>query len=167
MPVLPLEDFVRRRTLHHDDGFLGHSEVVGESFVHAHVTLLGPFDAVPDQTKVGAVLRGVRAFDYRLAELDVFPNGIIHAVPSPSEGFSSLTTALRTAFPAVLPYRGQFPVRPHVTLEALSEQVTLAKVREWTSRVLPTSATAEAVDLVWYESGNTRLVQRWRLANPG
>lgn len=161
MPAL--EGFVRSRTQHHDPGFLGQPGPAGEPFVHAHVTLLAPFDSLPDEVAVTQVLARHRAFDYVLRRLAVFGNGIIHARPEPEDHFRRLTADLRTAFPGVLPYRGLHPVAPHVTLEAQAPGVDLPTVRQWTSRVLPARTRAEAVDLVWYESGSTRLLRRWRL----
>lgn len=174
LPVRALESFVRERTAHHDAGFLGRSEVPGEDFVHAHITLLGPFDEMPESNRVARALAPFHpAADaerptVQLARIETFPNGIIHAVPEPDEPLRAMTAALCDEFVGVLPYRGEFGVRPHVTLEARAtgpdgERVDEQWVREWTRRVLPAFVAIEEVDLVWYESRNTRLVSRWRL----
>lgn len=163
VPVPQLEDFVRQRTAHYDPGFLGSSRVDGQQHVHAHVTALAPFTQPPDAASVRRLAARVAAFEYVLRRVDVFPNGIIHAVPEPDEAFRALTGALRELFPEVVPYGGLHDVNPHVTLDAVGPGVDLSWVRERTNRVLPCSSRAEVLDLVWYEQGNTRLLERFPL----
>ena len=167
LPVPALEDFVRERTAHYDAGFLGRSQLPGQDFVHAHVTLLGPFDALPDPARVAAALAGLGPTRFWLRRVDVFGNGIIHAVPEPERQLRRLTGTLRRAFPQVVPYRGEFPVRHHLTLDAVGPGVDRDWVAERTSRVLPVLVEAGHVDLVWYESGSTRLVERFALRAAG
>ncbi|GAA1393443.1 2'-5' RNA ligase family protein [Luteococcus peritonei] len=163
LPVPPLEDFVRGGTSHYDPSFLGQPGPAGESFVHAHLTLLGPFDVLPASERVRRALQGHGPVRFWLRRLDTFPNGIIHAVPEPDDGARGLTAVLRREFPEVLPYRGEFPVRPHVTLDAVGPGIDEDWVRTATSRVLPVLVVADRVDLVWYESGGTRLVETFSL----
>ncbi|MFZ2260061.1 2'-5' RNA ligase superfamily protein [Luteococcus japonicus] len=164
VPVPELEDFVRERTAHYDTGFLGASEVPGQCHVHAHVTALGPFLSPPDVRIVRGIAARTAAFGHTLSRIEVFPDGIIHAVPEPKAPFRALTAALREAFPEVIPYGGLHEVNPHVTLDAVGPGVDVEWVRECLSRVLPCSSRAEALDLVWYEQGNTRLMERFALA---
>ena len=45
-------------------------------------------------------------FDFTLAQLDTFPNGIVHLLPEPAEPFADLTARLWAAFPQCPPYAG-------------------------------------------------------------
>ena len=75
-----------------------------------------------------------------------------------------MTATAQDAFGGVKPYRGQFDVSPHVTLDAVAEGVDADTVAAQLSDVLPLAFRAEVVDLVWYEQGATRLVARIDLA---
>ena len=94
----------------------------------APVTALGPFLPEPDAEAAATVARivaGTTAFDFTLARVATFPNGIIHLVPEPDDSFRELTRRLAEAFPQCPPYAGQFAdVRPHLTLDARSDAVT-------------------------------------------
>lgn len=159
VPVPPLEPFVRVRYEVHDPSLVG----AGESFVHAHVTVIGPFDELPAADQVARLARRLRPFDARLDGVRTFPNGIIHAPAAPAQHFEEFTRAACEAFPGVLPYRGHFEVTPHVTLEAVAPGVDEQVVAAWLEGVLPGAFRADALDLVWYEQGNSHLVQRHRL----
>lgn len=63
VPVPALEGFVRSRTAHYDPGFLGVSEIEGEPFVHAHITVLAPFASPPDRDRVAQGLAGTAPFE--------------------------------------------------------------------------------------------------------
>ncbi|GAB2480724.1 hypothetical protein GCM10027030_13460 [Luteococcus sediminum] len=164
LPVPALEDFVRSRTDHYDPGFLGTSDVADTDFVHAHITVLAPFASLPDLALVAEGLFGTAPFEVTLGTAELFPNGLVHSRPEPEDALRALTARMCTLFPDVVPYGGLHRPVPHLTLDALGPGVSLASVREWTSRVLPCSSRIEAVDLVWYESGNTRLCHRWWLS---
>lgn len=164
VPVPALEGFVRSRTAHYDPGFLGTSEVPGEDFVHAHITVLAPFASLPDQDQVAEGLDGIAPFEVRLDRAERFPNGLLHSPPVPEDGLRAMTRRMRRLFPEVTPYEGRYRPAPHLTLDAEGPGVSLELVREWTSRVLPCPTRIEAVDLVWYESGSTRLCHRWWLS---
>ena len=110
VPVPELEPFVRQRHEHYDADFVS----ANPAFVHAHITVLGPFLAPEDvdarvRSTIDQIARSVGGFDYRLEQIDVFPNGVIHLVPDPFEPFRSLTAELFTAFPSCPPYGGRFP----------------------------------------------------------
>ncbi len=85
VPVPELEPFVRARTGHYDTDYLS----TDPGFVHAHVTALAPFLDGADLTaevldKVAEIASTTRHFDFTLAELDTFPNGIVHLLPEPT-----------------------------------------------------------------------------------
>lgn len=52
---------------------------------------------------------------------------------------------------------------PHLTLDRLAPDVTLASTRELLADAIPVSCRAEAIELVWYESGNCHLIRRFAL----
>jgi 2'-5' RNA ligase len=161
VPVPELEGFVRSRTAHYDADYVS----ADPAFMHAHITALGPFlEEVGAEAwaAVAAIAGDIRPFDFTLARLDTFPNGIIHLVPEPSDPFRSLTARLAAAFPECPPYGGEFDdVRPHLTLDLASDTVTEASTRA--SLRLPVRARARRLDLAWYEPGNCHVVDSWRL----
>ena len=68
------------------------------------------------------IVAGTTAFDFTLARVATFPNGIITWSPT-GRLFRELTRRLaEEAFPQCPPYAGQFAdVRPHLTLDARSD----------------------------------------------
>lgn len=164
VPVPPLEEFVRLRTVHYDTDYLSPDP----AFTHAHVTALGPFldhlDRAAEEV-VEAIARTTDPFDFTLAVIDTFPNGIIHLVPDPVAPFRELTGRLVAAFPQCPPYDGKFgDVRPHLTLDARSGDVTERSTRELLGATIPAVARAERLDLAWYDAGNCHLVRSWPFA---
>lgn len=161
VPVPALEQFVRSRTAHYDTDYLSRDP----AFVHAHVTVLGPFlDVVDDQAAatVAAIAAKVEPFSIVLERVETFPNGIIHLVPELDEPFRELTRLLWAAYPQCPPYRGEFAdVRPHLTLDALGEHVTQESTRA--ALDLPAYDVAERIDLAWYAPGGCRVLRSWPL----
>nr|WP_253945116.1 2'-5' RNA ligase family protein [Nocardioides sp. zg-DK7169] len=176
-----MERFVRARTRHHDPAYLSPDP----AHVHAHVTVLGPFlpevgDGVGDdvRARVGAVAAAVAPFDFRLARLATFPNGIIHLVPEPDTGFRELTARLVEAFPQCAPYDGAFgsleALQPHLTLdlrvsepgEVVTEESTRALLDTLLDEPLPLECRADRVDLAWYEQDRCGTLASWRLGAP-
>lgn len=165
VPVPELEPFVRSRTEHYDTDWLS----ADPSFVHAHVTALGPF--LPRNELHASTLASVTRiasetgpFEFKLSVIDTFPNGIIHLVPEPEDPFRTLTARLWAAFPDCPPYAGEFgDVRPHLTLDARSEDVSEASTRELLGGLVPVRCVAERLDLAWYEAGDCHLVRSWAL----
>ena len=167
VPVPQLERYVRARTEHYDPAYVS----ADPAFVHAHVTVLGPFLA-PDEIDHNAVrlidqiTSATAPFVFTLSRLATFPNGIVHLLPEPAGPFRRLTAALWDAFPTCPPYAGAFPeVVPHLTLDALSADVTAESAREAVSPWTPARCRAERVDLAWYEPGGCRVVRSWRLGS--
>ena len=165
VPVPELEPFVLARTRHYDTDYVS----ADPRFVHAHVTALGPFLDVDDLTDdalgvVGGIAAATASFEYALERVATFPNGIVHLLPDPSEAFAALTASLWRAFPQCPPYAGAFAdVVPHLTLDALSDDVTEASSRALVSAHVPVTCRAEQLDLAWYEPGACRVLHSWRL----
>ena len=162
MPAL--EEWVRARTAHYDEGFVS----VDPRFGHAHITALGPFDPDPSETvlaTVAALAGATTPIRVRLAELGRFPNGIIHLVPDPADGLRDLTRRLVAAFPAHPPYGGEFgdDVQPHLTVDAASDTVSLATTAELLRDVVPVEVVLDRVQLAWWESGNCHVMEEWSL----
>lgn len=166
VPVPPLEDWVRARTAHYDASFVSDDP----TFAHAHVTVLAPWIAAPsdeDLAQVGRLLAGVRPFAVELADVAVFPDGLVHAVPDPDAGLRTLTALLAEAFPDHPPYGGRFDATggptPHVTLDRLGPGVTLDWVRAEVAPLLPAPLRVDRVDLQWWGNHSCRRVHSWRL----
>jgi 2'-5' RNA ligase len=87
--------------------------------VPAHITILFPFapaDEV-DEGAVGDLLAAQAAFDFQLASVEHFDDGVTYLAPVPSEPFAALTQAVARRFPACPPYEGMFEtVIPHLTV---------------------------------------------------
>lgn len=156
--VPPLEDWVRERTAHYDPGFVSDDP----GFAHAHVTVLAPFPARA-LDEAAAVASVVAPFDFTLSRVAVFPDGVVHLVPEPDDGFRALTNAARRLLPDVAPYWGRFDPVPHVTLDRLGPGVTRATVSDAVAHLLPARARAEELLLTWWESGGCRVLARFGL----
>lgn len=164
VPVPQLEPFVRSRWEHYDPALVS----ADPAFTHAHVTLLAPFLPRPtdeDLAVVGSIVAGTEPFAFELADVAVFPDGIVHLRPEPAAPFARLTARLWEAFPQCPPYAGRYAdVEPHLTLDLLSAAVTVAGTRAALDDVLPVTGTADRVELHWYESGNCHVRRVWPLA---
>ena len=165
LPVPAREDWVVARTRHSDAAFVSDDPRFG----HAHITALGPFhpDPAPEVlAEVGRIAARTVAPTVRLAELDQFPNGIIHLRPDPDDALRALTAALVSSFPAFSPYEGRFghDVVPHLTLDAASPAVSLASTRTLLGDLVPLTCRLDELQLAWWESGRCRVLHRWTLA---
>lgn len=160
VPVPALESFVRERVARYDAGYVSADPV----FVHAHVTALGPFLPRLDEAAAAAVadvLASVEPFDFALRRVATFPNGIIHLLPEPDDGFRELTSRMWEAFPGCPPYAGEFDPVPHLTLDAVSAEVSEDSVRA--ALATPYGCRAERVDLAWWEPDNCHVMASWPL----
>lgn len=158
IPVPQLEPFVRARTGFYDPGFVS----ADPRFCHAHITLLAPFFELPGTEAVGRVVASMRAFDFRLADFGIFRGGLVHLRPQPQAPFRRAITALIEAFPQVTPYGGPNP-EPHLSLDVLSDSVSLRSTRRLVGGLVPADCRAEYVDLCWYESQHCAVLERWTL----
>lgn len=165
LPVPALEEWVRVRTAHYDDGFVS----ADPRFGHAHITALGPFDPDPPPealVRIGDLAAATPPIPVRLADLAQFPNGIIHVVPDPDGALRDLTARLVAAFPAWPPYGGEFDdVTPHLTVDAASDEVDLASTASLLRDVLPVDVVLDRLQLAWWESGGCRVLEEWQLGD--
>lgn len=166
VPVPELEDFVRARTAHYDTDYLS----ADPAFTHAHVTVLGPFVPVLDEATAGriaAIAQETAPFDFVLERLGTFPNGIVHLLPDPAGPFRALTRRFVAEFPGFPPYAGAFPdPTPHLTLDALSAEVSEASTHALLGPNVPVRCRAGRLDLAWYDAGSCHVVRSWRLGLP-
>ncbi len=164
LPVPALEEWVRTRTAHYDEGFVS----ADPRFGHAHITALGPFDRDPPddaRSTIDAIAGSTPRITVRLARLGRFPNGIIHLVPDPAHELRDLTRRLVEAFPDHPPYGGEFgdDVQPHLTVDAASDTVDLASTAGLLRDVVPVDVVLDRLQLAWWESGNCHVVAEWPL----
>ena len=164
LPVPELEEWVRARTAHYDAGFVSDDPRFG----HAHITALGPFDPDPSPEVLATVARiaaTTAPVAVRLADLAQFPNGIIHLVPDPASRLRDLTSRCVAAFPGHPPYGGEFgdDVRPHLTVDAASEEVSLASTAALLADVVPVEVVLDTLQLAWWESGRCHVMAQWPL----
>lgn len=165
LPVPALEDWVRERTRHYDDGFVS----ADPHFGHAHITALAPFAPAPtpEQLAVIADIATTTApITVRLDEIGQFSDGIIHLRPVPDHPLRALTDALVAAFPQYPPYGRRFGPHPtpHVTLDAASEQVSIESTRRLLAALVPVTCTLTELQLAWWESDRCHVMDRWDLA---
>lgn len=163
LPVPALEEWVRARTAHYDTSFVS----TDPRFGHAHITALGPFDPTPTSVTL-ATIQGLAAATApvrtRLEAIAQFPNGIIHLVPDPADPLSDLTQRLVTAFPEHPPYGGAYDdVRPHLTVDAASADVSIATTAALLRDVVPVDVVLDRLQLAWWESGNCHVMGEWAL----
>ncbi|GAA1904858.1 hypothetical protein GCM10009737_01920 [Nocardioides lentus] len=166
VPVPRLEPYVVERTRHHDASFLSDDP----GFVHAHITLLAPWLDAPttcDLDVVARIVAAAPAFGFVLEDVRAFPDGTLHLPPSPSGPFAALTAELAAAFPSCPPYAGRHRPVPHLTVDRISEGVTLAGTRRALGRLLPAVCRAERVALQWYANHGCRTVAEWELGRGG
>ena len=167
VPVPALGAFVRARTAHYDPAYLAEDPRFGQ----AHVTVLGPWLRSPvpeDLAVIGALAAGTACFDYGLAQLGTFPNGVIHLLPDPLGPFTALTAAVVERFPDHPPYGGMFPDPvPHVTLDAVGPGVDEAAVALMLGDLVPVTCRAESIQLQWWQAGACRVLQEWPLGGTG
>ena len=164
LPVPALEEWVRARTAHYDEGFVS----TDPRFGHAHITALGPFDPDPSEkalSTVAEIAEHTGKVRTKLERLGQFPNGIIHLVPDPADELRELTQRLMEAFPEHPPYGGEFDhVRPHLTVDAASDAVSLASTAHLLRDVVPVDVVLDRLQLAWWESGRCHVRGEWALA---
>jgi hypothetical protein len=171
VPVPALDDWVRERTRGHDPAWVS----TDPGFVHAHVTVLGPWLPAPtdgDLDRVAALLSAVPAFDAELADAAVFPDGLVHLRPEPVGAFTSLTSLLAAAYPQCPPYEGRYAdVVPHLSLDQVGARgaagpVTREQVLADVAPLLPARTRVDRVDLQWWQADGCRLLRSFPLAPP-
>lgn len=163
VPVPELEAFVRGRWEHYDADWVSPDP----AFTHAHITVLAPFLPVPsdaDLDRLGEIAAGTPPVDFRLDELHVFPDGVIHLRPEPSAPFTALTDRVWEASPSCPPYGGRYDdLTPHLTLDLAAGPVTVASTRDLLGAAVPVRCRADRLELHWYVAGGCRVHHTWPL----
>ena len=161
VPVPELGDFVRDRTQRYDKSFAS----AGPDFGQAHLTLLGPWLPEPttaDLDVVAKVVHSEPACAFELIEVRQFPNGVVYLAPQPERPFRRLTEALADAFPQTPPYAGEFPdTVPHLTLDHALTGASASTIAD--ELTLPIEATADQVQLQWWDNHDCHVRHSWRL----
>ncbi|WP_456697131.1 2'-5' RNA ligase family protein [Aeromicrobium sp. P5_D10] len=162
VPVPELDAYVRARTRHYDAAY----EAADPEFGQAHITLLGPWRRAPSAADIDLVsdfARRAEPFEFSLADVAVFPDGIIHLLTDPEERFAAMTAELVELFPDHQPYEGRSPdVVPHLTLDAVGPGVGIDSVRESLTGLVPARCRAEEVQLQWWQAGACHVQRSWR-----
>ncbi|MDP3890867.1 2'-5' RNA ligase family protein [Nocardioides sp.] len=161
VPVPELEAFVRQRWEHYDPAWVS----TDTAFTHAHITVLAPFlphTSRTDLDRLGEIAAGMLPIDFRLDEVHVFPDGVIHLRPEPCGPFEALTRLAWESFPACPPYGGRYDVvTPHLTLDLAAGPVTVASTRTLLGDAVPVRCRAERLELHWYAAGGCRVQHSW------
>ncbi|RXW33030.1 2'-5' RNA ligase family protein [Propioniciclava flava] len=150
--VPALEGWIRERTAFYDASFLS----ADPRFAHAHITILAP--CPPDLTLLTRVAATVAPFDFTLRRCGQFPDGTIHLIPEPADGFTALTAAARAAAPHIRPYWGRAEPAPHLTLDRTGPGVSVASTLSSLADVVPARGRAEELLLTWWESDRCRVL---------
>ena len=163
VPVPALDEVVKERTAFYDASFVA----ADPDFVHAHITLLGPWAERPsaaDLDRVARIAHTFGPFSVKLAEVSEFPDGVIYLHPEPDRQLRKLTSRLVAAFPQFPPYGGQYTdVVPHLTLDRRSTTVTLATVSASVHHLLPLTVTVDRIDLQWWANHACQRLHTWPL----
>jgi hypothetical protein len=162
-PVPELDPWVRERTRHYDASFVS----ADPDFVHAHITVLGPWVPEPcaaDLDRVAEVLDGVEPIEVTLGAVHAFPDGLLHLRPVPEEPIRDLTARLAEAFPEHPPYAGVYPdPTPHLTLDQAAPGITAHTVSQHLGETLPVAVRLDRLDLQLWANHGCRLLHSWPL----
>lgn len=137
-----------------DRGFTGHQT----RGIPYHLTLgsRAPEDEAGQAERLGALCRGIPAFDLRLGHLGLFGQTVLFLSPNPNE---ELLALLRTFFPEC--GKGDHDWSPHITL-LMDEAESIGKALPVAAEAFePFCARVEAVSL--YAFFPKRLIRRCAL----
>lgn len=125
--------------------------------VPAHITILSPF-AAPDDVDEDALAELVAAhaaFDFELASLEHFDDGVAYLAPVPPAPFTALIRAVAERWPDYPPYEGTLEV------DAVIPHLTVGETPLELDAPLPIACRARAVTLIEQdESGGHYHVRR-------
>jgi len=162
-PVPELDHWVRARTQHYDASFVS----TDPDFVHAHITVLGPWVPTPcagDLERVAEVIEEIEPIDVTLGAVHAFPDGLLHLRPVPDEPLRDLTARLAEAFPEHPPYAGIYPdPTPHLTLDQAAPDVTAHTVSQRLGETLPVAVRLERLDVQRWANHDCRVLHSWQL----
>ncbi|KQW52758.1 hypothetical protein ASC77_00070 [Nocardioides sp. Root1257] len=163
VPVPELEPFVLGRTRHYDASFVS----ADPTFVHAHISALGPFlddPSSPDRALVGEIAAATPAFDFTLERIGELAHGILSLLPDPDDPFRELTRRLVAAFPQCPPYGGAYPEpTPHLTLDQRADGIDEQSVRTALGDAVPARCRADRLVLHRYANHDCRVLAEWKL----
>lgn len=156
VPVAAAEPLVRAHRLALDP--------VAPLGVPAHVTVLYPF-VPPDEVDqsvcdaITEVLARFPPFDFTLAEVRQFDDGVIYLAPEPVEPFVAMTDALAARWPEHQPYGGAFTdVVPHLSVATADGESAATELETALNGGLPLRTHADAV---WLMEGQRE--DRWAI----
>ena len=130
-----------------------------------HVTALWPFLAADSldaalESRLGAVLSGLPAFDFALTRVGGFAD-VTFLAPEPAERFVALTRALWDEWPECPPFGGAYDeVVPHLTVALDPAPGQRREIETVVAPLLPLAARAAEVLLVEEDEGGTLVVRR-------
>jgi 2'-5' RNA ligase len=135
--------------------------------VPAHLTLLYPFIAPADlsdhdRQRIASILEQHPAIDYSLGGIRAWPTALYLEV-LPASPFAQLVDDLNAAYPAWVPYRGEFSYVPHVTVAELrpADSLQIAHPPRFSSPRRPLGRRAERAILIVQDQAD-RWHTRWR-----
>jgi hypothetical protein len=164
-PVPELDAWVRERTQHYDASFVS----ADPDFVHAHITVLGPWLTEPtpsDLDRVAELVADVEPIDVTLGAVHAFPDGLLHLRPVPEDPIRELTARFAEEFPEHPPYAGVFPdPTPHLTLDQAAPGITPHTVSQRLGATLPLAVRLDRLDLQWWANDDCRLLHSWQLGH--
>jgi hypothetical protein len=126
--------------------------------VPAHITVLYPFvpPAGLDDDVLGRLARlfaAVPRFAFTLDQTCWFDDRVVWLAPGDPAPFAALTRLVLAAFPAYLPYGGQFAgITPHLTVGDGQPLAALRAAEESVRPLLPVSGEVTAVSLISQET---------------
>ena len=162
-PVPELEPFVLARTAHYDTDYPSTTRPRARLRHRALGLFLPELDAEAAAT-VARIVAGTTAFDFTLARVATFPNGIIHLVPELDDSFRELTRRLGLRVPAVPAVRRAVRRASAPDPGRLIDAVTEESTRELLGDLVPARCRAGRLDLAWYAPRDCRVLRSWALA---
>jgi len=135
--------------------------------VPAHLTLLYPFIAPADlsdhdRQRIASILKQHPAIDYSLGGIRAWPTALYLEV-QPVSPFTQLVEGLVAAYPAWVPYGGEFSYVPHVTVAELrpADSLQIAHAPRFSGPRRPLRRRAERAILIVQDQAD-RWHTRWR-----
>jgi 2'-5' RNA ligase len=122
--------------------------------VPAHITVLYPFIApagLDDAllARLARLFAAVPRFAFSLGQTRWFDDRVVWLAPGDPAPFAALTELVLTAFPACLPYGGQFAgITPHLTIGDGQPLAGLRAAAKSVGPLLPVTGEVTAVSLI-------------------
>ena len=156
VPALDVGQLVRELRIQYDP-----SAAAG---VPPHITLMFPFIPPSDLTEaivdsLGTLISTTRGFEFVLARVKQFEQGVVYLEPEPAEPFAQLTREISRQF-QILPFGGDFGDEPvtHLTVATLAPTSTRERLVNQLGAVMPIVIRAEEA---WLMVGSN--ATRWNV----